>query len=277
MDIAHALEDLSYSLKKAKDEGQKIAFVPTMGALHAGHMALVSEAKKYAEYVAVSIFVNPTQFGPNEDLAVYPRTWDADLQKLQEAGIDCLWAPNDAVMYPKGRATDTQAGSLGDILEGAFRPGFFDGVTTVVRRLFDQVKPDSAFFGEKDYQQLCVIRNMVKDYNLPIEIIGIPTQRDENGLALSSRNAYLSKEEYEVACHLNTILYSMADKIQAGEAVENVESWGVKALIESGFTKVDYCTIRHAKTLLDPNKGEDMRVLAAAFLGKTRLIDNVGV
>ena len=192
-------------------------------------------------------------------------------------GISCLWAPSDVVMYPDGQVTDTQAGSLGDILEGEFRPGFFDGVTTVVRKLFDQVKPDRALFGEKDYQQLCVIQNMVKEYNLPIEVIGVPTERDENGLALSSRNAYLSDKEYEIACHLNKTLFAMADKVQAGEPIKDTEAWGKKALIEAGFTKMDYCTVRDTQTLLEPTGDQSLRILAAVWLGKTRLIDNVAV
>ena len=226
----------------------KTAFVPTMGALHEGHMALVRLARERADKVIVSIFVNPTQFAPHEDFAAYPRDYARDAKMLEAAGVEALYLPDAAEIYPSGPVITTRAGEAAKGLESDFRPDFFDGVCTVVRTLFDHVRPDIAIFGEKDYQQLMVIKEMVETLSLPIEIIGGPIVRDEYGLALSSRNAYLSVEELEIARKMNVILHD--------EATE-------QALLNAGFDKVDYMEERWG------------RLLAAAYVGKTRLIDNI--
>ena len=253
-----------------------VAFVPTMGALHDGHMALVYEALKHADQVIASIFVNPTQFAPNEDFESYPRTTEEDCKKLEEAGCHAVWLPQEKDLYPDKKAqSDIAPGEIANPLEGEFRPHFFGGVATVVKRLFEAVEPDIALFGEKDYQQLQVIRWLVETYDLPVKIVGVETVRDENGLALSSRNKYLSPEEYQSALHLNKTLYAMAEKISAGQDVQSVESWALENLKDAGFHKIDYCTVRDAKTLLEPVSGQALRILAAAWMGKARLIDNI--
>ena len=250
-----------------KAEGGQTAFIPTMGALHAGHLALVEEGLKRADRAIVSIFVNPTQFAPHEDFSSYPRTQEADIEKLEAIGAHAVWLPSEEDIYPNGRAADIKAGDLAKPLEGEFRPHFFDGVVSVVSRLFDAVQPDMAIFGEKDFQQLQVIRHMVKTQRRQIDIIGAPTVRDENGLALSSRNAYLSSEEYGIAIQLNKIL----QQISCGDVIEDQAR---EKLLNAGFDKVDYCTVRNAETFLPENPN---RVLAATWLGKTRLIDNMAM
>lgn len=250
-----------------KAEGGQTAFIPTMGALHAGHLALVEEGLKRADRAIVSIFVNPTQFAPHEDFSSYPRTQEADIEKLEAIGAQALWLPSEEDIYPNGRAADIKAGDLAKPLEGEYRPHFFDGVVSVVSRLFDAVQPDIAIFGEKDFQQLQVVRHMVKTQGRHIDIIGVPTIRDENGLALSSRNAYLSEDEYQIAISLNKILCRLANG-DLGE--ENAR----EELLGKGFDKVDYCATRNAETFLPENPN---RVLAAAWLGKTRLIDNMAI
>ena len=244
---------------------QTLSFVPTMGALHQGHLALVEEGLKQADKVIVSIFVNPTQFAPNEDFDSYPRTLDDDLEKLDKLGVTAVWLPSVQDLYPHGPEIDIHAGDLAQPLEGECRPHFFDGVVTVVKRLFDAVAPDIALFGEKDFQQLQVIKEMTSRYKLSINVIGVPTIRDENGLALSSRNFYLSQDEYSIAIKLNKILKELADRlINEDEASQK--------LLEAGFDKVDYCTARNSETFLPDNRN---RVLAAVWIGKTRLIDNL--
>ncbi|MGA9582137.1 MAG: pantoate--beta-alanine ligase, partial [Allosphingosinicella sp.] len=195
MQTVRDIETLREAVAGLRAEGGTIAFVPTMGALHAGHMALVAEGRRRAQHVVASIFVNPTQFAAHEDLSTYPRREATDARMLEEEGCALLWSPDVATMYPDGTGIEVHAGSLGESLDGAARPGHFDGVATVVSRLFAQVRPDIALFGEKDYQQLAVIRQMVSDLGLAVEIVGVPTQRDADGLALSSRNAYLTDEE----------------------------------------------------------------------------------
>jgi pantoate--beta-alanine ligase len=269
---------LGEALAVLREGGRTIALVPTMGALHTGHMALVAEARTRAAHVVASIFVNPTQFGANEDLATYPRREANDAAMLEKEGCAILWAPDAATMYPDGVAATVGAGSLGDDLDGAARPGHFDGVATVVARLLGQVNPDIALFGEKDYQQLLVIRRMVRELALPVEIVGVPTQRDADGLALSSRNAYLSDEERLAARTLPRALGEAAQAIaDGGDVAEAIEKMRVR-LEAAGFETVDYVELRDAATLL-PMAVLDRpaRLLAAARLGRTRLIDNLPV
>jgi pantoate--beta-alanine ligase len=269
---------LNEAVAGLREGGGTIAFVPTMGALHAGHMALVAQARARATHVVASIFVNPAQFGPNEDLAAYPRREAADAAMLEAEGCAILWAPDAATMYPDGVAITIRAGAIGDELDGAARPGHFDGVATVVARLFDQVKPDIALFGEKDYQQLLVIRHMVRDLDLPVEIIGVPTQRDADGLALSSRNAYLSEEERAAARTLPRALGEAAQAIADGAPLAETLEKARARLEAAGFDPIDYVELRDAETLaLIAALDRPARLLAAARMGRTRLIDNLPV
>ena len=278
MQIIRDPDALSEALAALREGGGTIAFVPTMGALPAGHMTLVAEARRRADHVVASIFVNPTQFGPSEDLATYPRREATDAAMLEQEGCAILWAPDVATMYPDGPAATVRAAAIGNVLDGAARPGHFDGVATVVARLFDQVRPDIALFGEKDYQQLAVIRAMVCDLALPVEIIGVPTQRDVDGLALSSRNAYLSEEERLAARILPRALGEAAQAISGGAPVEEALDRARTRLAEAGFDPIDYVELRDAETLA-PIIALDRpaRLLAAAKLGRTRLIDNLPV
>lgn len=255
-----------------------MALVPTMGALHDGHMALVEEAKRRADHVVVSIFVNPRQFGPNEDLAAYPRREAKDAAMLKEQGVDILWMPTVSVMYPDRFSTNISVTGVSDGLDGAARPGHFDGVATVVTKLFNQVRPDIALFGEKDYQQLAVIRRMVADLDIDLEIAGIATQRDGDGLALSSRNAYLTDDERKAALALPRALGETAHQIEKGLPVDAALAKAITMLTEHGFSRVDYVTLCDAATL-NPMTILDRpaRLLGAAHMGKTRLIDNIAV
>jgi pantoate--beta-alanine ligase len=247
-----------------------------MGALHPGHISLVNEAKKSADKVVVSIFVNPTQFAPHEDLARYPRDEPGDLAKLTEAEADVVWSPSVEEMYPAGFSTSVKAGSAAADLEGAFRPHHFDGVATVCCKLFNQVTPDVAIFGQKDYQQLSVLRQLVEDLNMPLQLIAAPTVREKDGLALSSRNAYLSDKERAIAPALYAIISEAAAKVAAGTPFTVVITTAMASLAAAGFTKVDYVEIRDAATLsASVSPGKPLRILAAAWLGKTRLIDNI--
>ena len=278
MQIIRDAEALDEALAGLRDGGATIAFVPTMGALHAGHMALVAEGRRRADHVVASIFVNPTQFGANEDLATYPRREAADAAMLEKEGCAILWAPDAATMYPDRLAADVRAGAIGGTLEGASRPGHFDGVATVVARLFAQVRPDLALFGEKDYQQLLVIRQMVRELALPVEIVAVPTQRDEDGLALSSRNAYLSEEERIAARALPRALGEAAQAIAGGSAVAEALGKARARLEAAGFGPIDYVELRDAETLAPLEiLDRPARLLAAAKLGRTRLIDNLPV
>lgn len=263
--------DLRAALARARPG--RIALVPTMGALHQGHLSLMREARNHADLVLVSIFVNPAQFGPNEDFDAYPRTLQADLEKL--AGVaELVFAPDAAEIYPKGHATLITVGGPSAGLEADFRPHFFSGVATVVARLLIAASPDVAIFGEKDYQQLLVVRQMVRDLGLPVQIIGVPTLRESDGLALSSRNAYLDPEQRKVAGRLNVILKDAVVRTRRGD-LRAAEAWAVKALQQSGFDSVDYVAIRDAGTLAPVTSlGRPARILAAAKVGKTRLIDN---
>lgn len=261
-----------------RQSGQRVAFVPTMGNLHAGHYCLVQRARQLADRVVVSIFVNPSQFGPEEDYARYPRTFDDDSAGLRDSGADLLFYPDVAEIYPRPFSCMAQVDipGLSNILCGAFRPGHFSGVMTIVCKLFNLVQPDVALFGEKDYQQLTLIRRMVDDLGMPVSIEGVPTVREPGGLALSSRNQYLSKEERAVAPLLYQCLKDAAAELAAGErdwsAIENSQ---VSRLSDGGF-RPDYFSIRNAATLAEPQP-DDARfvVLAAAWLGKARLIDNL--
>ncbi|MBX3595267.1 pantoate--beta-alanine ligase [Sphingomonas sp.] len=274
MQTVRTLSELRDAISGFRAAGESVALVPTMGALHAGHMALVAEAKLAAPRVVVSIFVNPRQFGPNEDLARYPRKEQADARMLAEAGVDVLWLPPVEVMYPDGHATTISVSGVSEPLDGAARPGHFDGVATVVAKLFNQVAPDIALFGEKDFQQLAVIRRMVADLDFSIDIRGVPTQRDDDGLALSSRNAYLAPEDRAAAVALPRALGVAARAIGKGEDARTALAAARTALESAGFD-VDYVELVDAETLGDPIPGHARRLLAAARIGGTRLIDNI--
>ncbi|MFS2112316.1 pantoate--beta-alanine ligase [Sphingomonas sp. Sphisp140] len=278
MQTVRQLEDLREATAAWRQAGERIALVPTMGALHDGHMALVEAAKRAANRVVVSIFVNPKQFGANEDLAKYPRKEAADSRMLTGAGVDLLWMPPVEVVYPEGFATNISVSGVSELLEGAHRPGHFDGVATVVAKLFNQVQPDIALFGEKDWQQLAVIRRMTTDLNLPIEIQSVLTQREDDGLALSSRNAYLMPEERAKAVALPRALGAAAKAIAEGGDVEAALAQAREALAAAGF-EIDYVALADADTLRPATAyaAGKLRLLAAAKLGATRLIDNIAV
>ena len=256
---------------------QKVALVPTMGALHEGHLQLVRQARERAAKVIVSVFVNPAQFGPSEDFKSYPRDEAADLAKLAEVGTDTVFAPTVEEMYPEGFATTIMVGGPANDLESVSRPQFFGGVATVVAKLLQAAQPDIALFGEKDYQQLMVVKRMVADLGFPVEIVGIPTIREADGLALSSRNAYLSPAERTTAPRLHAALRAAAEAIRDEGSADTAISGARSKLTAAGF-KVDYVKLRNAETLAPVrSSGEPRRLLAAAWLGKTRLIDNVAV
>jgi pantoate--beta-alanine ligase len=272
------LKSLRATLEALKAGGRTVAMVPTMGALHPGHMTLVERAKQVADHVVVSIFVNPKQFGPNEDLSRYPRQEAEDSALLEAAGVDVLWLPPVEEIYPDGYATTVSVARLGDRLCGAARPGHFDGVSTVVAKLFTQVRPDFAVFGEKDWQQLAVIRRMAIDLNLGVEIIGAPTERDADGLALSSRNAYLTAAERVAALALPTALQRAAAEIAGGGVIGDALVEARDAISAAGFGPIDYVELVDAASL-EPLEMLDRegRILAAARIGITRLIDNFAV
>ena len=271
MRIAHTLAQLRTLLEPHRHP----AFVPTMGNLHAGHIALVTKAKPLGDVTVASIFVNRLQFLPHEDFDTYPRTLEADCAKLQAAGCDILFAPSERELYPEPQAYKVHPPpAIADILEGEFRPGFFTGVSTVVMKLFACVQPRVAVFGKKDYQQLAVIRGMVRQFAMPIEIVGAETERAEDGLALSSRNGYLSASEREEAVQLSLALKRMAQSVKEGAAIADVESQAMQTLRQRGW-QPDYMTVRRRVDLQAPVAGDPMVALAAAKLGTTRLIDNL--
>jgi pantoate--beta-alanine ligase len=263
-------------------QGLRVALVPTMGNLHAGHLGLLAAAQACADRSVVSLFVNPLQFGPQDDFARYPRTLERDARSLAQAGCDLLFVPSVAEIYPLGEpATRVQVRGLSETLEGRFRPGHFDGVATVVAKLLIMVSPDVAVFGEKDFQQLLIVRRLVADLSLPVQIVGAPITRDPDGLALSSRNQYLSAAERTVAPHLHRTLTEIAAALRAGRPDDSaraaLEQQGVESLARAGF-RADYVAIRDAADLSEPHgAGGELVVLGAAWLGSTRLIDNVRV
>ena len=263
---------------RAHLDGASLALVPTMGALHAGHMALIEEAKTRADKVAATIFVNPMQFSANEDLSRYPRRETDDARMLEEAGCDLLWIPTVGDIYPDGFATSVRVARVSERWEGEARPGHFSGVATVVAKLLLSVRPDFALFGEKDFQQLAVIRRMASDLAIPVAIVAVPTVREADGLALSSRNAYLSPDERKQAASLPRALTQARDAILSGSAVDGALKAARTSLFASGFSRVDYFALVDAQTLepLEHPQGE-MRLIAAAIIGTTRLIDNIAV
>ena len=277
-EVARAVADLRRLVSSWRREGRSVALVPTMGALHVAHLALVEAARLRADRVVVSVFVNPTQFAPNEDFAAYPRDEASDLAKLAAAGIDAVFAPSTVEMYPVGFATSVLVAGPAQGLETEFRPHFFGGVATVVAKLLLACLPDIAIFGEKDYQQLLVVRRMAADLAIPVEILGHPTLREEDGLALSSRNAYLSPEQRQAAPLLYRSLERAAGAIRAGEPPSAPLDRARDDLVRGGFD-VDYVELRNADTLalVTDLFGEPLRLLAAARLGRTRLIDNIPV
>ncbi|MDF7797467.1 pantoate--beta-alanine ligase [Pseudomonas syringae] len=278
MNTVKTVQDLRAAVARARSEGKRIALTPTMGNLHSGHAALVTKAAQRADFVVATIFVNPLQFGPNEDLATYPRTLAADQEKLLQAGCNLLFTPSVEEIYPHGMADQTLVSvpHLSQGLCGASRPGHFEGVATVVSKLFNMVQPDLAIFGEKDFQQLAVIRAMVRDLNMPIQIIGEPTVRADDGLALSSRNGYLNDAQRAAAPALYQAIRQIADAIKAGEQDFDALLASKKQQLEAAGFRIDYLEIRDATSLRATTAdNRDLVILAAAFLGKTRLIDNL--
>ena len=277
MEIIREREALRTAIAAFRSTQARVALVPTMGALHAGHLALVEAAKRPGTKVVASIFVNPKQFGANEDLSRYPRREQADIRLLTDAGCDLLWMPSADEMYPEGFATGVSVSGVSEGFDGAARPGHFDGVSTVVAKLFNQVSPDAAYFGEKDFQQLAVVRRMVADLDFAIEIVSVPTQREDDGLALSSRNVYLDDEERVKAVALPRALGVAARAIARGDDATSAIAEAHSALVGAGFA-VDYVALADAETLTpDPAADRPRRLLAAARMGTTRLIDNIAI
>lgn len=277
--IARTIPALHRALDGIRARNATVALVPTMGALHDGHVSLVRLAKRRAKKVVVSIFVNPTQFAPTEDFGSYPRTWKSDIAKLAAEDVDLVWNPDVKVMYPEGFATRiVPEGPATAGLEDRFRPHFFGGVATVVGKLFTQVRPDFAMFGEKDFQQLRVVARMARDLDLGVKVIGSRTVRERDGLAMSSRNVYLSPEERQTAPMLYRAMKESVRRLRAGDDIGAAMAGGAEMMTAAGFT-LDYFEVRHAETLAPVGTTKDgpMRILVAARLGKTRLIDNVAV
>jgi pantoate--beta-alanine ligase len=280
MDIVTKIAAVREHVRRWRSEGRRVAFVPTMGNLHPGHVSLIEAARRHGDRFVASIFVNPMQFGPNEDFAHYPRTPTQDERMLDEAGCNLMFMPDVKEIYPNGseRATRVDVPGLSRILDGEFRPGHFEGVSTIVATLFHIVEPDVAVFGEKDFQQLTVIRRMVADLCMPVEIIGAPTVRDADGLAMSSRNQYLTSTERPVAPRIYATLQAAAQRLSTGDVeFASIERFGVEALTKVGM-KPDYFAVRRAEDLAAPaNDTKHLVVLTAARLGKARLIDNIQV
>ncbi|CAM5382813.1 pantoate--beta-alanine ligase [Aquamicrobium terrae] len=271
------IADLRATVAAWRREGLRVGLVPTMGALHDGHISLTKLALQRADRCIVSIFVNPTQFAPTEDLDKYPRQLAADLDSLAHAGVHVAFTPSAAEMYPEGFATRISVGGPSAGLETDFRPHFFEGVATVVAKLLLQAAPDCAVFGEKDYQQLCVVRQLCRDLDIPVEIIGAPTVRDEQGLAMSSRNAYLSPAETGIARQLNKVLRRAAEALRSGALAADALATARQGMLDAGFDAVDYVEARESLTLAPWKRERAGRILAAARLGNTRLIDNLEI
>jgi len=272
------VESLRGRVQAWRREGLSVALVPTMGALHKGHIMLMNRAQQMADRVIATIFVNPKQFGPHEDFDTYPRREHDDFEMLNAAGVHLLFAPDVAAMYPLGFSTEVKLSGLTDVLDGAHRKGHFDGVATVVTKLLLQAMPDIALFGEKDYQQLAVIKRFVADLNIPVDIIGVPTVREADGLAMSSRNAYLTETERAVAPKLYGVITKAAAAIAGGADIAASMAAARDEILKAGFRNVDYVEARHAETLaLLESASQPGRVLAAAHLGRARLIDNVAI
>ena len=278
LQVVRSIAELRGVVAQWRNNGHRIGLVPTMGALHSGHLGLVRRAAQLADRTLVSIFVNPSQFAPHEDLARYPRDEAGDLAKFATEECHLVWAPTAVEMYPEGFATRIAPAGAAQGLESDFRPHFFGGVATVCCKLFTQMAPDIAVFGEKDYQQLAVVRQMVRDLDLPLEIVGLPTVREADGLAMSSRNAYLSPDQRRTAPTIYAVITAVAEAARQGAAIDKAVAEGKKALESAGF-KVDYLEVRDAETLkaAEPGARGPLRVLAAAWLGKTRLIDNIAI
>lgn len=276
--IVRTVADLRQAVARARSQGAAIGFAPTMGALHEGHLFLIRAAKQRCGFALASLFVNPRQFAPHEDFERYPRDEAADAALLAGAGCDLLYAPERETIYPPGFSSSVHVGGVSAPLEGEMRPHFFGGVATVVTKLLLQAQADAAFFGEKDYQQLLVVKRLARDLDIPTEIIGCPTLREHDGLAMSSRNAYLGTDERRVAGRLNLVLHEAIKAVHAGEPIARAEADAAHRLLGAGFASVDYVAIRHAETL-EPvsDLTAPARILAAAWLGKTRLIDNMAV
>jgi len=277
MQITRTVAETRTALRDSRSEGRVIGLVPTMGALHAGHVSLVRAARSQCDRVAVSIFVNPTQFGPNEDFAKYPRTWETDCALLEREGVDLLFAPSPEEMYPKGASTFIEVAGVSDRLDGASRPGHFRGVATVVAKLFQIVDPDKAYFGQKDAAQVAVLRRMVRDLNFSTGLVVCPTVREPDGLALSSRNRYLSSEERKQALVLSRALWRVEEQATRGitNPAQLVRS-ALTALAEEPKIRIDYCKVVDPETLEDvADLSAGALVALAAFVGATRLIDNV--
>ena len=277
--IVRNVSALRRAVANLRSRKATIALVPTMGALHDGHVSLVRLAKRRADKVVVSIFVNPTQFAPTEDFGAYPRTWKEDIAKLTAEKTDLVWHPDAKAMYPDGFATRVVPEGPATVgLEDRFRPHFFGGVATVVAKLFTQVRPDVAIFGEKDFQQLRVVTRMADDLDLGVKVVGSKTVRERDGLAMSSRNVYLSAEERRIAPELHRAMKESARLLRGGTAIETAMAIGSEIITAAGFL-LDYFELRHAETLAPVTSIKDgpMRILVAARLGKTRLIDNIGV
>lgn len=276
--IYETVAEMRQAVDAARAQGKRIALVPTMGALHEGHLSLVRAAREHAGHVIVSIFVNPTQFAPTEDFDAYPRDSEADLRLLAGLGVEGVFMPPAEEVYPQGFATAVSVGGPAEGLESATRPHFFGGVATVVTKLLLAALPDVAVFGEKDYQQLCVIRRFVRDLDIPVNILGGPTVREKDGLAMSSRNRYLDADARRTAALVPQVLSEAIGRLDAGEEASIVLADGTARLAEAGFS-VDYLELRDAETLapVDPNGTSAARLLVAAKLGKTRLIDNMNV
>ena len=279
LDTVRTVAALRARIAPWREAGQSVGLVPTMGALHKGHLALVEAARASCERTVATLFVNPTQFGPNEDLARYPRREAEDAESLHALGVDLLYAPPVDEVYRPGFVTSVTVGGLAERLEGAHRPGHFEGVATVVAKLLLQARPQRAFFGNKDFQQLQVVRRMAADLDIPAEIVGVETVREPDGLALSSRNEYLSPAERAIAPALYRTLCAVADAVAGGADAQAEAARGAEALIAAGFEKIDYLEAVDAESFepLGDFSGRPARVLAAAFLGKTRLIDNVAI